>query len=198
MTQTKGYLPGPYGQVHYYESGDGPPLVLAHQSPVCGRQFEQAMPLLAKAGLRAIAVDTPGFGMSDLPTVPPDIAGYADAFLSVLDGLEIDRLHALDDRSFQQGSYERITIHAKPPGQAPVVVFFKAHFAFQEVFFLGVRVVGDRLDTVEGAEGVGVFEVQPLVAADEVVVERASAVDRPGLAEERVCSFAIPEVPAVG
>jgi len=53
------------------------------------------MHLLANAGLRAIAVDTPGFGMSDLPPEPPDIAGYADAFVSVLDGLAIDRANLL-------------------------------------------------------------------------------------------------------
>ncbi|MEM9533084.1 MAG: alpha/beta fold hydrolase [Pseudomonadota bacterium] len=95
MQIKKGYVPGPFGQIHYYEAGDGPPLILAHQSPVCARQFERAMPLLAAAGLRAVAVDTPGFGMSDTPAAPPDIGAYADAFVTVLDGLGIDRAHCL-------------------------------------------------------------------------------------------------------
>lgn len=95
LRSNKGYVPGPFGLIHYYELGDGPPLILAHQSPVCGRQFELAMPLLSEAGLRAIAVDTPGFGMSDRPAEPPEIHHYADAFLALLDGLSIDRAHLL-------------------------------------------------------------------------------------------------------
>lgn len=91
----KGYLDGPYGQIHYYEQGQGPALILSHQSPVSARMFEQAMPLLAAKGIRAIAVDTPGYGNSDIPPAPPLIADYADAFLSVLDGLGLDEAHLL-------------------------------------------------------------------------------------------------------
>jgi pimeloyl-ACP methyl ester carboxylesterase len=94
-TIRKGYLDGPCGQIHYYEAGDGPTLILAHQSPVCGRMFERAMPLLAQLGLRAIAVDTPGFGQSDVPPSPPAIADYADVFVAVLDGLNLERAHFL-------------------------------------------------------------------------------------------------------
>ena len=96
MTTTrKGYVDGPFGQIHYYEAGEGPCLILAHQSPVCGRMFEKAMPLLSDRGIRAIAVDTPGFGNSDVPAEPPTIVDYADAFAAVLAGLELERAHFL-------------------------------------------------------------------------------------------------------
>ena len=91
----KSYVPGPFGQIHYYACGDGPALILAHQSPVCGRMFEQALPLLAELGLRAVAVDTPGYGNSDIPKAPPALPQYADAFLAVLDGLGLERAHFL-------------------------------------------------------------------------------------------------------
>lgn len=91
----KGYLDGPYGQIHYYEQGKGPALILGHQSPVCGRTFERAMPLLASAGIRAIAVDTPGYGNSDVPDSPPSIPEYADAFIEVLDALNLTKAHFL-------------------------------------------------------------------------------------------------------
>jgi len=91
----KGYLDGPWGQIHYYEQGPGEPLVLLHQSPVCARMFERAMPHLAAAGLRAIAVDTPGYGNSDVPPHPPAIEDYADCLHAVLDGLGLASAHIL-------------------------------------------------------------------------------------------------------
>jgi pimeloyl-ACP methyl ester carboxylesterase len=42
--------------------------------------FEQALPRLAACGIRAIAVDTPGYGMSDVPQSPPALSEYADSF----------------------------------------------------------------------------------------------------------------------
>lgn len=91
----KGYLDGPFGQIHFYSAGSGPVLIMAHQSPVCGRMFEQAMPYLSRLGLQAIAVDTPGFGNSDVPSTPPSIADYADAYHAVLDGLGVKQAHFL-------------------------------------------------------------------------------------------------------
>ena len=91
----KGYVDGPFGQIHYYEQGSGPCLILGHQSPVCGRTFERAMPLLADAGIRAIAIDTPGYGNSDVPSAPPTIAEYADAFIDVLNKLDLSQAHFL-------------------------------------------------------------------------------------------------------
>jgi len=91
----KGYVDGPFGQIHYYEQGEGPCLILGHQSPVCGRAFERVMPFLASAGIRAIAVDTPGYGNSDVPNAPPAMPQYADAFIEVLNGLELSQAHFL-------------------------------------------------------------------------------------------------------
>jgi pimeloyl-ACP methyl ester carboxylesterase len=81
----KRYVDGRWGQVHVREAGDGVPLLLLHQSPLSGMMFDAAMPHLAAAGLRAVAIDTPGFGNSDPPPGPVEIAGYADALAPVLD-----------------------------------------------------------------------------------------------------------------
>jgi pimeloyl-ACP methyl ester carboxylesterase len=91
----RGYADGPFGQVHYYDLGAGRPLVLLHQAPMCARQFDAVMPLLSAAGLRAIAIDFPGFGGSDGPEAPPTIADYASAIPSVLDSLELDQVDVL-------------------------------------------------------------------------------------------------------
>ena len=97
----KSYVPGPFGQIHCYAAGPdaggraGPCLIMAHQSPVCARMFEQAMPRLAAQGIHVVAVDTPGYGNSDVPAAPPALSEYADAFAAVLDGLGLERAHFL-------------------------------------------------------------------------------------------------------
>jgi pimeloyl-ACP methyl ester carboxylesterase len=93
----KGYVDGPWGQLHYYEAGDAdaPVLILAHQSPVSARMFERAMSHLAAAGLRAVAVDTPGYGNSDPPPGPPTIEEYAPSYAALLDGLGLEHAHFL-------------------------------------------------------------------------------------------------------
>lgn len=87
----KGYVDAPTGQVHYRTIGEGPPLLLLHQSPSSSRQFEAALPLLAAGGFRAIAMDTPGHGMSDIPAEPPTIAVYASVIPALLDTLGIEQ-----------------------------------------------------------------------------------------------------------
>ncbi|WP_416906771.1 MAG: alpha/beta fold hydrolase [Polymorphobacter sp.] len=88
------YVEGRWGQVHVEESGDGPALVLLHQSPLSGRQFAPALPLLAQ-NFRVIAPDTPGFGASDAPPAPASINDHADALAGVLDGMGLARVHLL-------------------------------------------------------------------------------------------------------
>ena len=52
--------------------------------------------LLAQQGIQAIAVDIPGYGMSDTPDHPPSIAEYAQMVPAILDhlGLQTERRSA--------------------------------------------------------------------------------------------------------
>ncbi len=95
ITHRKAYADGPFGQLHYMQAGSGEPLLMIHQSPDSMIQFEPVMDLLAEAGLRAIAVDIPGYGMSDTPDHPPSIAAYAQIVPALLDALGIERTHLL-------------------------------------------------------------------------------------------------------
>src|SRR5690348_13114130 len=68
-----GYQPG-YGDVDgvrvaYVEAGpaDGEPVLLLHGEPSWSFLYRKVMPVLAAAGLRAIAADLVGFGRSDKP-----------------------------------------------------------------------------------------------------------------------------------
>ncbi len=87
MKPTKGYAPGSWGQVHYTQCGAGPAVLLVHQSPTDSVQFARVLAPLARLGLRAVAIDIPGFGGSDLPDQPPTIADYAHIVPAVLDTL---------------------------------------------------------------------------------------------------------------
>lgn len=95
ISHRKGYAEGPYGQLHYMTAGQGDALVMIHQSPDSMVQFEPVMDLLADAGIYAIAVDIPGYGMSDTPAEPPDIAGYAQIVPALLDHLDLDSANLL-------------------------------------------------------------------------------------------------------
>lgn len=88
----RGYVPGIWGQVHYRERGQGDPLLLVHQVPWSSLQYHKVMAPLADAGLRVIAPDTPGYGMSDAPPEPKTIEDYADNLVRVLDELGLDRV----------------------------------------------------------------------------------------------------------
>ncbi|MFZ2998646.1 alpha/beta fold hydrolase [Sphingobium sp.] len=88
----RGYVDGRFGQIHYQAAtGEGRPLVLLHQAIMTSDQFSNVFAPLAAHGLRPIAIDLPGFGMSDAPSTPPTIADYATGIVPVLDALGIAR-----------------------------------------------------------------------------------------------------------
>ena len=63
----KGYVDTAFGQIHYYAEGTGGPLLfLFHETALSGNEFEKTLPYLARH-CRAVAFDTPGYGMSDPP-----------------------------------------------------------------------------------------------------------------------------------
>lgn len=89
----KGYAPTPMGQVHYRLMGPktGPVVLLIHQTPWSMIEFADIQPCLAARGIRSLAIDTPGYGMSDAPDGAPSIQQYADNVAPVLDYLKIDK-----------------------------------------------------------------------------------------------------------
>ena len=90
----KGYARTPMGQVHYRMVGPGhaPVVLLLHQSPWPMIEYGEIQACLATHGLRSLAVDTPGYGLSDAPAAAPTIDGYADNLVPILDALHIARV----------------------------------------------------------------------------------------------------------
>lgn len=87
----RGYVDVEWGQVHYRTSGDaGPAALFFHESPLSSLAYEQALPRLGRR-LRAFALDTPGYGLSDPP--PHDrfeIPDYSAMLLQAADALGLD------------------------------------------------------------------------------------------------------------
>ena len=87
----RGYVDSDTGQVHYRRSGEaGPALMLFHESPLTSAIYERSLPLLGRS-VRAIAFDTPGYGLSDPPPAPLEIPGYAQSLLHAIDHLGVER-----------------------------------------------------------------------------------------------------------
>jgi pimeloyl-ACP methyl ester carboxylesterase len=108
MRTIKGYADGPAGQVHYQiaepaggavgnhaEIDGAPTLLLCHQSPSSSEMFQSAYAPLTQSGIRAIGIDTPGFGQSAPPAGDHSISGYAEAVSAVMDHLNIVRASIL-------------------------------------------------------------------------------------------------------
>lgn len=91
MTIKKGYADGPFGQLHYEEVGNGVPMILLHQMVQSAVQFRPALPVLAKQGVRAIAVDLPGYGMSATPDHAPTTDEYASIVPALLSHFGLDK-----------------------------------------------------------------------------------------------------------
>ena len=91
--ERRAYIDGPWGQIHVRIAGpdDGPTVVLIHKMVWSSIEFARVQPLLAARGIRSIAIDLPGYGLSDEPPGQPSADDYADALLPVLDQLHIRR-----------------------------------------------------------------------------------------------------------
>ncbi|KMS56691.1 hypothetical protein V474_16310 [Novosphingobium barchaimii LL02] len=78
-------------QVHYRVCGQGPAVVLLHDSPRSSRLHSPAMKMLASR-FRVFALDTPGYGNSDpLTATEPTILDFAEALGETLAALGLER-----------------------------------------------------------------------------------------------------------
>jgi pimeloyl-ACP methyl ester carboxylesterase len=91
-TLHKGFVHVPHGQVHFRNSGYGPPIVLLHDSPRSSIMHEPQIQALADE-FAVIALDTPGYGLSSpLPGKSPlTMNDFAEALGVTLTALGIER-----------------------------------------------------------------------------------------------------------
>jgi 3-oxoadipate enol-lactonase len=78
-------------RLHAVVSGDGPPLLLSGSIGTTTAMWEPVLPLLD--GFRAIRVDHPGHGGSELPDGPVTLDDYGWAVVELLEALGVERTH---------------------------------------------------------------------------------------------------------
>ena len=106
------------GSMHYRHAGDATtghrPVWMMHASPASSRSVEPlALAVAALGGRRVLAPDTPGNGDSaPLRLADPELGDYADAFLRMLDALQIDRI---DLYGFHTGAHIGIEMALRHP-----------------------------------------------------------------------------------
>lgn len=110
------YVDGPFGQIHVrvaapVESAK-PALVCFHMSPMSGRIYERFIDVIGRERT-AIAIDTPGFGMSDPPPAPPSIADYSRAMAAAIAALDLNE--PVDLMGYHTGSMIAADLAAARP-----------------------------------------------------------------------------------
>ena len=124
-TPRRAYADTPLGQIHYVEQGEGPAIVLMHQTPRSFDEYREVMPLLA-ASHRVLAIDMPGFGLSYEIPAPQSIEAIADGVLAFLDALSIESTDLLGHHT---GGAVAVEIAARAPHRVRSLLLSSAPWA---------------------------------------------------------------------
>ena len=94
----KAYTETSMGQCHYrFSEGEGTPIVFLHQTPSSSLMYEKLIQLMPQH--TSIAIDTPGFGMSDDISGNPNVEDYGKCIVEALDDIKIKDFHLLGHHS---------------------------------------------------------------------------------------------------
>ena len=148
----RAYVDGRFGQIHYRDASQAthsgrPPLLCFHMSPHSGRIYEKFAQTMGLQR-RVIAPDTPGFGASDAPAVPPSIEDYAAAMGDVIDAL---KLGIVDVMGYHTGSETCVALALLRPKAVRKLVMISAPlFSAQELTDFSATYAAEPL-TEDGA-----------------------------------------------
>ena len=82
------WIDGPAGKIHYIDEGEGPPILFLHGNPTWSFLYRGIIIRLRK-NFRCIALDLPGFGLSNHPVhyryTPEEHGAVVRAFVQELD-----------------------------------------------------------------------------------------------------------------
>lgn len=86
-------------QVHYYEAGIGPPLLLIHGIGQSLYAWHSCIDELSREH-HVFALDLPGFGYSDKgPEIPMDVDGFVEQIVAFMDAIDLQKAHVLGNGS---------------------------------------------------------------------------------------------------
>jgi pimeloyl-ACP methyl ester carboxylesterase len=127
----RAYAPGRYGQLHYRivtpeQPVTAPPLLCMHQTPGNGVDWTAVLPTLGSNRV-VIAVDTPGYGMSDAPPEPASIEDFAGIMLQLMSDLAdvgVVPAGAFDVMGFHTGSVIATEMAKRAPDRVRRAILF--------------------------------------------------------------------------
>jgi pimeloyl-ACP methyl ester carboxylesterase len=141
------------GQVHYRDIGPRDtrvPMLLLHMTPLSMIQFAEAQDAIAAKGIRVIAIDTPGYGMSDPPPqAEPDIAAFADNIVAVLDYLKVGKVVVAGHHTGASIATSFAVRH--PDRVAAIILHGVPIFNAEEIAVRLNRPLGDRTPKPDGS-----------------------------------------------
>ena len=128
-TLERRFVAVPGTTVHCVLAGDGPAVLLLHQTPRSWDEYRDVIPLLAERR-RVVAMDTVGFGDSS-PLQPREdsIERWAAAAVALLDELGIERASIVGHHT---GAYVATEIAASRPDRVRAAVLSSLHLATAE------------------------------------------------------------------
>jgi pimeloyl-ACP methyl ester carboxylesterase len=141
----RGYADTPAGQLHYAEAGQGPAILLLHQTPRSHDEFRELQPLLA-AEHRVIAMDMPGFGLSYGLPAPHTIEQFAAGARALLDALDVESAAVLGHHT---GGTVAVELAASSPDRVRALVLSSTPWA--DVAYRASHAGGPGVDEAEQA-----------------------------------------------
>ena len=124
-TVRRAYAMGRFGQIHFRRAGPAggtSPLLLLHPSPLSSYVFENFAAEMGR-DRAVVAPDTPGFGLSDPPQTPPEIADYAAEMHNLIATLGFG---LVDVMGYHTGSLTAIEMARQQPHAVRKIVMISA------------------------------------------------------------------------
>lgn len=149
----EGFVPTGLGRVHYIRAGSGHPLILLHSNGNSVHEWEDVWDDLTDT-FDVIAIDQPGQGDSDWLGRHTSIDEYCDAFIEVMDALDITEA-AVAGTSI--GGIFVVSLGARYPERFSHVVAVETMFRTYDEW-------GEHWDMVDGLFGIATQD-QDAVAA---------------------------------
>jgi pimeloyl-ACP methyl ester carboxylesterase len=167
----RAYLDVDGRQVHLRTLGEGRPLLLLHQNAYSSLMWELMLPELAARGYQGIAVDLPGYGMSDPLPGEPTLADYGAVALAVLDALGAGGFDVLGQHLGASLALELAVDHGDRVGRAIGYGLFLPGGKWEAAVTAAAPPVYDR----DGAEVAKQWEIRFALGGDARMAVRSLA-----------------------
>ena len=125
----RGYVDTPEGQVHYRTEGHGEPVLLLHKAGLSSDEYTDMLPFLGKH-YQAIAMDTLGYGNTDLPLKEPKFEDYVENIEHFMAAMKLKKINIVGHLLGASFAVEIAAIH---PDRVKKLVMWDGIFLEPEV-----------------------------------------------------------------